>query len=51
MTLLPVLDRRLQLPAGLKVELAMTNKESFVLAATALAGNPYDGYTLQMCLF
>jgi transposase, IS5 family len=35
---------------GVKVGLVTTNKESFVLAATALPGNPYDGHTLQTCL-
>jgi IS5 family transposase len=35
---------------GVKVGLVTTNKESFVLAATALPGNPYDGHTLQACL-
>jgi IS5 family transposase len=35
---------------GVKVGLVTTNKESFVLAAAALPGNPYDGHTLQACL-
>lgn len=35
---------------GVKVGLVTTNKESFVLAATTLPGNPYDGHTLQTCL-
>jgi transposase, IS5 family len=35
---------------GIKVGLVTTNKESFVLAATVLPGNPYDGHTLQTCL-
>jgi transposase, IS5 family len=35
---------------GVKVGLVTTNKESFVLAATSLAGNPYDGHTLKECL-
>jgi transposase, IS5 family len=35
---------------GVKAGLVTTNKESVVLAATALAGNPYDGNTLQTCL-
>jgi transposase, IS5 family len=35
---------------GVKVGLVTTNKESFVLAATALPSNPYDGHTLQTCL-
>jgi IS5 family transposase len=35
---------------GVKVGLVTTNKESFVLAATSLPGNPYDGHTLQTCL-
>jgi transposase, IS5 family len=35
---------------GVKVGLVTTNKESFVLAAASLPGNPYDGHTLQTCL-
>jgi transposase, IS5 family len=35
---------------GVKVGLVTTNKESFVLAAKALPGNPYDGHTLKECL-
>ena len=35
---------------GVKVGLVTTNKESFVLAAKSLPGNPYDGHTLQACL-
>jgi transposase, IS5 family len=35
---------------GVKVGLVTTNKESFVLAAKSLPGNPYDGHTLQTCL-
>jgi transposase, IS5 family len=35
---------------GVKMGLVTTNKESFVLAATTLPGNPYDGHTLQTCL-
>jgi transposase, IS5 family len=35
---------------GVKVGLVTTNKESFVLAATTVSGNPYDGHTLQACL-
>lgn len=35
---------------GVKVGLVTTNKESFVLAAAALPGNPYDGHTLKACL-
>lgn len=35
---------------GVKVGLVTTSKESFVLAAKALPGNPYDGHTLQVCL-
>jgi transposase, IS5 family len=35
---------------GVKVGLVTTNKESFVLAAASLPGNPYDGHTLQACL-
>lgn len=35
---------------GIKVGIVSTSKESFVLAAKALAGNPYDGHTLKECL-
>ena len=35
---------------GVKVGLVTTNKESFVLAAASLPGNPYDGHTLKACL-
>jgi transposase, IS5 family len=35
---------------GVKVGIVSTSKESFVLAAAALPGNPYDGHTLQECL-
>ena len=35
---------------GVKVGLVTTSKESFVLAAASLAGNPYDGHTLKQCL-
>jgi transposase, IS5 family len=35
---------------GVKVGLVTTSKESFVLAATSLPGNPYDGHTLQASL-
>jgi transposase, IS5 family len=34
---------------GVKVGIVSTNKESFVLAATALPGNPYDGHMLAQC--
>ena len=33
-----------------KVGVASTSKESFVLAAKSLPGNPYDGHTLQACI-
>ncbi len=32
---------------GSKVAVAVTNREGFVLASTALEGNPYDGHTLK----
>jgi transposase, IS5 family len=32
---------------GSKVAVAVTNREGFVLASTALEGNPYDGHTLD----
>jgi IS5 family transposase len=32
---------------GSKVALAVTNREGFVLASEALAGNPYDGHALS----
>jgi IS5 family transposase len=35
---------------GVKVGLVTTSKESFVLAAASLPGNPYDGHTLKACL-
>ena len=35
---------------GVKVGLVTTSKESFVLAAAFLPGNPYDGHTLKQCL-
>jgi transposase, IS5 family len=35
---------------GVKVGVVTTSKESFVLAAHALPGNPYDGHTLKECL-
>jgi transposase, IS5 family len=35
---------------GVKVGIVTTNKESFVLAAKSLPGNPYDGHTLKECL-
>jgi transposase, IS5 family len=35
---------------GVKVGLVVTSKESFVLAAKSLPGNPYDGHTLKSCL-
>ena len=35
---------------GVKVGLVTTSKESFVLAAASLPGNPYDGHTLNRCL-
>ena len=41
---------RVQYEFGVKVGLVTTSKESFVLAAASLAGNPYDGHTLKQCL-
>ena len=35
---------------GVKVGIVSTSKESFVLAAKSLPGNPYDGHTLQSCI-
>ncbi|MFM7331921.1 MAG: IS5 family transposase [Brachymonas sp.] len=35
---------------GVKVGIVTTSKESFVLAAKSLPGNPYDGHTLKACL-
>ena len=35
---------------GVKVGIVSTSKESFVLAAKSLPGNPYDGHTLQACI-
>jgi transposase, IS5 family len=35
---------------GVKVGIVATSKESFVLAAKSLPGNPYDGHTLKACL-
>ena len=35
---------------GVKVGVVSTNKESFVVGARAMPGNPYDGHTLKECL-
>ena len=35
---------------GVKVGIVSTSKESFVLAAKSLPGNPYDGHTLKACI-
>jgi transposase, IS5 family len=35
---------------GVKVGIVSTSKESFVIAAKSLPGNPYDGHTLQACM-
>lgn len=35
---------------GVKVGIVSTSRESFVLAAKSLPGNPYDGHTLQACI-
>lgn len=35
---------------GVKVGIVSTSKESFVIAAKALPGNPYDGHTLGACI-
>ena len=35
---------------GVKAGIVSTSKESFVIGAKSLPGNPYDGHTLQACL-
>lgn len=35
---------------GVKVGIVSTSKESFVIGAKSLPGNPYDGHTLQACI-
>jgi IS5 family transposase len=35
---------------GVKVGIVSTNKESFVIGARSLPGNPYDGHTLKACI-
>ena len=35
---------------GVKVGIVSTNKESFVIGAKSLPGNPYDGHTLKACI-
>ena len=35
---------------GVKVGIVSTSKESFVIGAKSLPGNPYDGDTLQACI-
>jgi transposase, IS5 family len=35
---------------GVKVGIVSTSKESFVVGAKSLPGNPYDGHTLKECL-
>jgi transposase, IS5 family len=35
---------------GVKVGIVTTSKESFVLGASTLPGNPYDGHTLKTCV-
>jgi transposase, IS5 family len=35
---------------GVKVGIVSTSKESFVVGAKSLPGNPYDGHTLKQCL-
>jgi IS5 family transposase len=35
---------------GVKVGIVSTSRESFVVAAQSLPGNPYDGHTLQACI-
>ena len=35
---------------GVKVGIVSTSKESFVIGAKSLPGNPYDGHTLQECI-
>ena len=41
---------RVQYEFGVKVGLVTTSKESFVLAAASLPGNPHDGHTFKQCL-
>lgn len=35
---------------GVKVGIVSTSKESFVIGAKSLPGNPYDGHTLEACI-
>ena len=35
---------------GVKVSLAATQRDNFIVGATSLPGNPYDGHTLQQAL-
>jgi IS5 family transposase len=35
---------------GVKVGIVSTSRESFVIGAKSLPGNPYDGHTLQACI-
>ena len=35
---------------GVKIGIVSTSKESFVIGAKALPGNPYDGHTLKACI-
>lgn len=35
---------------GVKVGIVSTSKESFVIGAKSLPGNPYDGHTLKACV-
>jgi IS5 family transposase len=35
---------------GVKVGIVSTSKESFVIGAKSLPGNPYDGHTLKECI-
>jgi transposase, IS5 family len=35
---------------GVKVGIVSTSKESFVIGAKSLPGNPYDGHTLKACI-
>jgi len=47
---LPRARRTSSTSLGVKVGIVSTSKESFVLAARSLPGNPYDCHTLQACI-
>ena len=44
------MSRRYAYEFDVKVGIVSTNKESFVIGAKTLPGNPYDGHTLQACI-